>query len=315
MQNWEKQNAAPQRSQRVDLLLFDDFSGLCLANTVEPMRAANQLSGRKLYEWRFVSVDGAPAISSSGMTVATEPMDGPGDMLIVLPSYRFVGHATPMVLRALRAAASRYRHLAGFDTGAWLLAAAGLLNGRRATIHWEELARFEETFPEVDVQRKRHVIDGSRITCSGAQTAFDLMVELIGATHGPALRLEVATLFMSPEATGPQDAPLARGKSVARAVALMQEYLEEPLPIGEVARRIGRSQKDLEARMRRELGAGPQAIYKRLRLIAGRKLVLESDLSVAEIALRAGYQDASAFTRAFRAEFGETPREMRFPPE
>ena len=315
MQSWEKQNAAPQRSQRVDLLLFDDFSGLCLANTVEPMRAANQLSGRRLYEWRFVSVDGAPAMSSSGMTVATEPMHGPGDMLIALPSYRFVGHATPMVLRALRAAADRYRYLAGFDTGAWLLAAAGLLNGRRATIHWEELARFEETFPEVEALRKRHVIDGSRITCSGAQTAFDLMVELIGATHGPALRLEVATLFMSPEATGPQDAPLARGKSVARAVALMQEYLEEPLPIGEVARRIGRSQKDLEARMQHELGAGPQAIYKRFRLIAGRKLVLESDLSVAEIALRAGYQDASAFTRAFRAEFGETPREMRFPPE
>lgn len=312
MQSWEKQNAA---MQQVDLLLFDDFSGLCLANTVEPMRAANQLSGRQLYDWRFVTVDGAPATSSSGMTVAAEPLGGPGDMLVALPSYRFVGHATPMVLRALRTAAGRYRTLAGFDTGAWLLAAARLLNGQHATIHWEELARFEEAFPDVIAQRKRHVIDGARITCSGAQAAFDLMVELIGATHGPALRLEVATLFMSPDATGPQDAPLARGKSVARAIGVMQEHLEDPLPIGEVARRTGRSQKDLEGRMRRELGAGPQAIYKRLRLIAGRKLVLESDLSIAEIALRAGYQDASAFTRAFRTEFGETPREMRFPPE
>lgn len=301
--------------QQVDLLLFDDFSGLCLANTVEPMRAANQLSGRQLYDWRFVTVDGVPATSSSGMTVAAEPLGGPGDMLIALPSYRFTGHATPMVLRALRAAAGRYNTLAGFDTGAWLLAAAGLLNGRRATIHWEELAKFEETFPDVIAQRKRHVIDGTHITCSGAQAAFDLMVKLIGAAHGPALRLEVATLFMSPDATGPQDAPLARGKSVARAIGVMQEHLEAPLPIGEVARRIGRSQKDLEGRMRRELGAGPQAIYKRLRLIAGRKLALESELSIAEIALRAGYQDASAFTRAFRAEFGETPREMRFPPE
>ena len=312
MQSREKLNAAPQQ---VDLLLFDDFSGLCLANTVEPMRAANQLSGRQLYDWRFVTVDGAPATSSSGMTVAVEPLGRKGDMLIALPSYRFIGHATPMVLRALRAAAGRYRTLAGFDTGAWLLAAAGLLDGRRATIHWEELARFEEAFPEVDAQRKRHVIDGDRMTCSGALAAFDLMGALIGATHGPALRLEVATLFMSPEATGPQDAPLARGKSVARAVGLMQEHLEDPLPVPEIARRVGRSQKDLEARMQRELGAGPQAIYKRLRLIAARKLVLETDLSIAEVALRSGYQDASAFTRAFRAEFGETPRQMRFPPE
>lgn len=312
MQSWEKQNAA---LQRVDLLLFDEFSGLCLANTIEPMRAANQLSGQSLYDWRFVTVDGAPATSSSGMTVAAEPMDGAGDMLIALPSYRFVGHATPLVLRALRAAAGRYGVLAGFDTGAWLLASAGLLDGRQATIHWEELNRFEEAFPNVQALRKRHVIDGNRVTCSGAQAAFDLMVELIGAAHGPALRLEVATLFMSPEATGPQDAPLARGKSVARAVGVMQANLEDPLTIREIARSIGRSQKDLEARMRRELGAGPQAIYKRLRLIAARKLVLESDLSVAEIALRAGYQDASAFTRAFRVEFGETPRNMRFPPE
>ncbi|WP_300516049.1 helix-turn-helix domain-containing protein [Aliiroseovarius sp.] len=308
MQSWEKQNAAPQR---VDLLLFDHFSGLCLANTVEPMRAANQLSGRWIYEWRFLTVDGAPATSSSGMTVAAEPMDGTGDMLIALPSYHFIGHATPMVLRALRAAAGRYATLAGFDTGAWLLAAAGLLEGRRATIHWEELDRFEEAFPEVRAQRKRHVVEDNRITCSGAQAAFDLMVELIGAAHGPALRLEVAMLFMSPGATGPQDAPLARGKSVARAVALMQEHLEDPLRIPEIARRVGRPLKDLEARMQRELGAGPQVIYRRLRLIAARKLVLETGLSVAEIALRAGYQDASAFTRAFRAEFGQTPREMR----
>ena len=191
------------------------------------------------------------------------------------------------------------------------MAAAGLLDGRKATIHWEEIGRFGEAFPQVEVLRERQVLDDDRITCSGALAAFDLVLEMIGARHGQALRLEVATLFMSPEATGPQDAPLARGRTVARAVALMQANLESPLSIAALARAVGRGQRDLEARMRAELGATPQAVYRRLRLIQARKLVLESDLAVGEVALRCGYQDASAMTRAFRAEFEVTPRALR----
>ncbi|MCI2399970.1 GlxA family transcriptional regulator [Aliiroseovarius subalbicans] len=311
MRSWAKQHAAPQQ---VDVLLFDEFSALCLANTVEPLRAANALAGLDLYHWRFLTLDGGPATSSSGMQVTAHGRVGDcrGDMLIAMPSYRFQDLAGPTA-RSLRAASKRWHTMAGFDTGSWLLAAAGLLDGARATIHWEELEQFAEAFPEVDVTRERHVIDGNRVTCSGAQAAFDLMVALIGQRQGQALRLEVATLFMSAAAAGPQDAPLARNRSVARAVSEMQTNLEHPLTIREIARRVGRSQKDLEARVAQELGATPQAIYRRLRLISARKLVLESDLPVAEIALRAGYQDASAFTRAFREEFGQTPRQMRFP--
>ena len=228
-----------------------------------------------------------------------------------MPSYDFLRHAAPATARALRSAALRYGALAGFDTGAWLLAEAGLLDGRRATIHWEELARFEEEFPEIETERARQVMDGNRITCSGALAAFDLMLELIGARLGQALRLEVAALFMSPEATGGREPLLAKGKTVARALAVMQEHIETPLSITEVARRAGRSQKDLEARMKAELGAPPRAVYRRLRLIQARKLVLETDQSVGEIALRCGYEDPSALTRAFRAEFQTTPRALR----
>jgi AraC family carnitine catabolism transcriptional activator len=116
---------------------------------------------------------------------------------------------------------------------------------------------------------------------------------------------------MSPEATGPQSAPSARGRSVARAVAVMQENLETPLSIGEIARRVGRRQKELEARMKAELGATPQAVYRRLRLILARKLVIETDHSISEIAFRTGYQDPAAMTRAFKAEFGLAPRSLR----
>ncbi|WP_406647496.1 helix-turn-helix domain-containing protein [Aliisedimentitalea scapharcae] len=310
MQKW---HSDPMATQQVDVLLFDAFSALCLANTVEPLRAANEFAARSVYEWRFLTLDGAPAVSSSGMEVRAHAKlsECSGDILIAMPSYDFLRHATVGANRALRAADRRYRVMAGFDTGAWLLATAGLLDGRRATIHWEELNRFTETFPDVDAERVRHVQDGNRITCSGALAAFETILELISQQQGQALRLEVATLFMSPEATGEQGTLMGRSKSVARAIAVMQAHLEHPLPIGAIARQTGRSQKDLESRMRSELGATPQAIYRRLRLIQARKLVLETGLSVAEIALRSGYEDPSALTRAFRTEFGVTPRSLR----
>ncbi|MBE1281968.1 MAG: helix-turn-helix domain-containing protein [Rhodobacteraceae bacterium] len=310
MKTWVKDSVM---AEQVDVLLFDAFSAHCLANTVEPLRAANGFAGRQVYGWRFLTLDGEPAVSSSGMEVKAHGRlsDCGGTMLVAMPSYDFLRHATVASARGLRAADTRYQVLAGFDTGAWLLANAGLLDGKSATIHWEELQRFGENFPEVQAQRQRQVRDGRYITCSGAMAAFETMLDLIGERHGAALRLEVATLFMSPEATGDQGAVLARSKSVARAVAVMQANLEQPLSIGDVARQVGRSQKDLEARVRKELGATPQAVYKHLRLIQARKLVLETELSVSEVALRSGYDNPSALTRAFKAEFGATPRTLR----
>ncbi|PIE14041.1 MAG: AraC family transcriptional regulator [Rhodobacterales bacterium] len=309
MRNWMNQNAA---AQQVDVLLFDDFSNHCLANTVEPLRAANGFASGQVYGWRFLTLEGAAVASSSGLQVAAHGRlsQASGDLLIVMPSYRARDHATPATRRALRAAARRYGALAGFDMGSWLLADAGLLDGRRATIHWEELDRFAEAFPDVDAVRARHVVDGNRLSSSGALAAFDLILELIGEQHGQALRLEVATLFMAPEAGGAATS-LARSKSVARAVALMQEHLETPLAIARLARMAGRTQKDLETRMKAELGETPQAVYRHLRLIHARKLVLETDLAIAEIALRCGYQDASAMTRAFRGAFGLPPTRLR----
>ena len=308
----KKQNPV-QPPHRVDVLLFDDFSNHCLANTVEPLRAANSLSGRALYEWRFLTLSAAEVTSSSGLRVAAHGTLGgqSGDILIVMPSYRFRDHTTPQARRALIAAQKRYRVLGGFDTGSWLLADAGLLNGYRATIHWEELENFAERFPEVQVERTRRLIDRDRISCGGVSTAFELILDLIGQQHGAALRLEVALLFMVPDAGIPQDAPLRRGRIASRAVAMMQENLEQPLSIPEIAKRLGRPQRDVAARLFADYGSTPQAVYRRIRLLAARKMVQESSFAVSEIALRCGYQDASALTRAFRAEFGTTPRQLR----
>jgi transcriptional regulator GlxA family with amidase domain len=233
-------------------------------------------------------------------------------MLMVMPSYGFHMHGGWQTLAGLRAAADRFDTLVGLDTGSWLLALAGLLDGRRATIHWEELTGFTERFPEVDAVRERYVVDRDRITCSGAMAAFDLVLHLIGQDQGQALALEVEQLFMiRGSARSHAGGAGATSGYVNKALALMQEHLEAPLPISEIANRVGRSQKALSVRMQAELGAGPAQVYRRLRLNLARKLVAETDLTVGEVALRAGYDDPSALTRAFKTEFGVTPRTLR----
>lgn len=312
MPNWDK---SADKCHRIDILLFERFSNHCLANTVEPLRAANELAPGNLYEWRYLTLDGAPATSSSGLLVEPEGAlrDGKhGEFLFVLPSYGFRELATPDCLTALRAAAGRYDVMAGLDTGSWLLAEAGLLTGRRATLHWHELDGFAERFPDVDVLRERYVIDADRITCGGAMAAFDLVSRLVASHHGESLRLEVGHMFMH-EGTvaGGQGLAAPRSRAIQRAIALMREHLEEPLSVVALAQRVGQTQRRLEQGFQRELGATPRSVYRRLRLLPARKLVEESDLSVAEIAVRSGYANPAAMTRAFAAEFGVTPRAIR----
>ncbi|SDX74682.1 transcriptional regulator, AraC family with amidase-like domain [Ruegeria halocynthiae] len=301
-------------TQTYNFLLFDGFSNLCLANMVEPLRAANTLAGQHLYAWQFYSPDGAPVKSSSGLQVAPHGAMGAatGDALIVMPSYGFLEHSVSETLRALRRAASRHSRLAGLDTGSWLLAGAGLLEGHCATIHWDEISRFEEAFPDVEVVQERFVIDRNRITCSGAMAAYDLATALILADHGPLLSMEVAHLLMNrgePSAASPR--MKSEDRLVNRVLAVMQNTLDAPLFIKEIARQLGCSQKTIETRVLAELGITPQALYRRLRLILARKLAIETQQSVAEIASRCGYENPSAMTRAFRAQFGQTPTAYR----
>lgn len=313
MRDWYKSN---EKTYRVGLLLFDRFSNHCLANTVEPFRAANSFAHRTLYDWRYLTLDGEAVTSSSGLVVEPDAalrQELKGDILFVLPSYGYRSLATPQCLAALRGAASRYEVIAGLDAGSWLLAQAGLLNGRPATIHWQELERFSEHFPEVNVRRERFIIDGDRVTCGGAMAAFDLASELIGMHFGEALRVEVGWLFMHEGTASSMPAQLQMPKTgpVQRAVQLMQEHLERPLPMSRIASQVGQSQRALEQRFRSELGATPRTVYRRLRLLAARRLADETEIPVSEIALRCGYADPSAMTRAFREEFGMTPRAIR----
>ena len=294
---------------QISILLFDRFSNHCLANVLEPLRAANDLSSQQVFEWNIVVLGGQRVRSSSGLRLEADAQlaDMRGDILMVMPSYGFLTHANVTSSRALRAAARRFDILAGLDTGSWLLAEAGLLDGYRATIHWDELDRFSERFSDIDVQKEAVIYDRDRITCGGASTAFVLAMQMIEKQHGAALRLRVEHLFSGAYA----QRPVRRGGIAARAVDLMRAHIEEPLPIAQLAQQLGRSQKHLEQQMLARLGAAPQVIYRRIRLERARQLSLDTNISVAEISVRCGYQDASAMTRAFRSEYGTTPQALR----
>jgi len=299
-------------TQEIAVLLFNRFSNYCLANTVEPMRAANDTLGRTAYRWRLLSLDGGPVTSSSGMQLMPDGKlsDVPGgDALFILPSYAYRTYGTPACLDALRAAARRFETLAGLDAGSWLLAEAGLLNGYSATIHFDEFDRFSERFPEVTARRERWIVDRDRMSAGGATTAFELVQHLIASTHGAAVSIEISGLFMQGE-EGTRSGPTPGDRRVQRALTAMRTNLETPLSVAELARAAGCRQRDLEDRFRRSFGATPRTVYRQLRMAEALRLVRDGDLSIAEIALRCGYADPSAFTRAFRTTHGQAPRNL-----
>ncbi|PYG28290.1 AraC family transcriptional regulator with amidase-like domain [Pelagimonas varians] len=313
--NMRNSNHSP-KTRQIGVLLFPEFSNYGLANAVEPLRAANTLARQKLYEWQFLGINEGTITSSSGLPVTPSGTltDHPGgDLLLVMPSYDYKGLTTPTVLRALRSAQKRFAQMAGLDTGSWLMAAAGLLEGQRATIHWDELVAFSEQFPEINVVEDRYISQGPMLSCGGASTSIELMLDLIGQHHGTMLRLEVAALFMHGERKPSDVTPLRMGDDqvVQAAVSIMRRTLETPLPIDAIAKRLGFGLRALEKHFASSAGRSPRSVYVSLRLGAARHLTEQTTLSVSEIATRCGYEDPSAMTRAFRREFGITPRDIR----
>ncbi|MTH97446.1 GlxA family transcriptional regulator [Roseibium sp. RKSG952] len=300
------------KPQTISVLLFEQFSNHCLANAIEPFRAANTIAHQALYEWRHYSLQGGTVTSSSGLPVATASLldiRPAGDFLFVMPSYGFRDYANPRTSDSLRAARKRFQTLAGMDTGAWLLAVAGLLDGHEATIHWDEFTSFSETFPDIEAVEKRFVIEQGIITCGGAATTFELALELIKSRHSALFALEVAALFMHGDKLDLQDPfkRLSADALVLSATALMRRSIENPLPIPKICEYLQIDQRDLEKVFQSETGQTPLAVYKAIRLRQARRMVELTRLSITEIAERCGYRDASAMTRAYRLEFGQPP--------
>lgn len=306
----------------VTLLLFSGLSLLSLAATLDPLRGANRVLGRPAYRWKLVSMDGAMPVASCGLPIPVEGAFAPAEeqgALIVLAAFDAMAHATPRNLKALRAGAKRSTVVGGIESGSWLMGFAGLLDGHRATTHWEDLEDFAARFPHVDVQPDRFVIDEPVFTTGGATPALDCMLSLIRARNGYSAALDVASLYIYEEVRAGSDiqpiVSLGRIRQheprVAEAIRIMETHIDRPLTIAAIARRVGVSTRGLETLFLRIVEVTPGAYYVTLRLNAARRLVLDTNLSLADIAERTGFSAIASLSRAFRRQFGQPPSAAR----
>jgi transcriptional regulator GlxA family with amidase domain len=314
----------PERNFRtvtIDVLVLDQFSLMCLAAVIEPLRAANRVAAQALYHWHVLSPDGAGACTTSGIMVGVDGAFAPDsarDVLFVIGS--FTARAVDRRLSAALRRAARHRlSLGGIEAGSWVLARAGLLDGFSATTHWEDLEEFAAAFPKVAVRQDRFVMDRARWTAGGAAPALDMMLTMIRAEHGLPLALNVASVFIYDQhlaASAPQPV-VSLGRlavsdpALMAAIAVMQTRLEEPAPLDEVAAKAGVALRTLQTRFRAQLGQSPHAYYLDLRLSAAKRMLEQSAASVAEVATAHGFGSASAFARAFRQRFGMRPLAAR----
>lgn len=313
---------APSRQPlTIAVLVLPHCSILEVASVLDPLRAANRHLGHDAYRWRVVSPDGRPVpltcgieLGSSGPLSAAEGADA----LILIVGYRQSEVATRPLLRDLARMAPRFRLIAGIDAGAWVMARAGLLDGHRATVHWEDLEDFASAHPQVDTQPDRWVIDRTRASAGGAAPAHDLMLHLITTRHGAALARQVAASFLTTTRDGhePQLAPAPRpdprlDPRVAAAVGRMEARIDNPETATTIARAVGLSPRRLESLFRENLGLTPAAYAQTLRLQAARRLITDTRHSLTEIALRSGFSSQSALSRAFRHHFGTPPSALR----
>ncbi len=307
---------------KVTLLVLSGSSLMCVASAVDPLRAANRVAGETMFDWKIVTVDGQPAVTTSGLPIAASSAFETGektDVLVLVGGFGTRDQVSHGLVSGVRRVARAARACGGVEAGTWLLGRAGLLEGRTATTHWEDMEDFAAAFPGADVRPDRYVIDGPVFTAGGASPTFDLMLHLIRTRLGMAVALDVASVFIYDQAKAATDAqPLVSlgrldgyDPRLAQAIRMMEAHVDEPLTIAAIARRIGVTARAMEMVFRKSIGETPGAYYLRLRLNAARRLVLDTRVAMADIAARTGFSSAAAFSRAFSKAFGEAPVRLR----
>ena len=308
--------------QNIGFVLVPQFSMFGFSNALEPLRQANRQAGRDCYAWRTYSPDGEPIAASNGITLlpdgAPDNSSWP-DLVLVCGGINIQDHADPAVQRWLRTIARKGVALGGISTGSYVLARAGLLNGYRCTIHWENLFGFGEQFPQVQATENLFEIDRDRYTCSGGTGSLDMMLHIIAQAHGQQLAAAVSGVFMHDRMRTESDQQLMidrirllrKSAKLANAIRLMTAHLEQPLPTAEVARRSGVSMRHLERLFKKHERCTPQRYYLRLRLQRARSLLAQTGLSIMNVALATGFPSQSHFTKCYREHFDITPQRER----
>jgi len=307
--------------REIAFVLFPKFSMIALFGAVEPLRVANRFAG-PVFSWRFVSADGLPVAASNEIpvTVTHRLADiGRPDLAMFCASYEPEHAYTRSTVAQVRRLARQGIPLGGMDTGPFLLAEAGVLDGYRATCHWESLPGFRETYPGIAVTHTLYEIDRDRMTCSGGAAAIDMMLDYIGRMHGPRLAITVADQLVHFR----QPAIVPEGRLPARVryqvsdsrlltvLEAMERHIEDLVPLDELAAMAGTSLRQMERLFADLLGEAPNRFYRRLRLEHAENLLTYSRMSITDVALACGFGGIAQFSRAFREEYGHAPSAHR----
>lgn len=309
---------------RIGFLLFPGFPMACLTSVIEPLRAANEISGTTTFEWRLVSEDGGKVVSSAGLAFETAAILQSANeleclLLLSAPASRFLNPRSASVLRAID------RHgatLGAISGGVFPLVRSGIVRQERLSVHWCYEAAFAAEFP--DIRRSDEVIEISprRITASGAAAAFEVALNLIEKALGSGVADEVACWFQHPmmrKAGVRQTLPMRQSVEtgtelsplVAKAIRIFAEDLLSPATVAEIAERLNITPRHLERSFKQSTGQSPSAYFRHLRMQAARQIVMYTNDSVADAAAAVGYANAKPFVKHYRAAFGLTPQEDR----
>ncbi len=307
---------------RFAFLTLPNYSLIAVTNALEVLRMANRVAGRDVYEWSIVSLDGRPVPASSGLELApTVALDklGKVEILFVCGGINVREAVSNPLLAALRRLAERRIGLGALCTGGYALARAGLLDHYRATIHWENLPALREEFPRVKLNDQVFSIDRDRYTASGGTAPLDLMLNLIQLKHGLRISQLVSEQFVLERVRSAEDrqyVPLraqvgSAHRSMIQVAELMEENIEKPLSLEDIARTTGLSRRQIERLFRRHLDCVPKRYYLEMRLRRARELLLQTAMPIMDVTTSCGFKSPPHFSRCYRALFGHPPSAER----
>lgn len=308
--------------RRFVFLLLEEFTLLSCTAALEALRIANRMSGKTLYEWCLVSETGENRVSSAGASLVVEGTMSElsrDDTILICGGLNVQKHSNLAVLNWLRREARRGVKIGGLCTAAHTMAKAGLIESKHATIHWENHDSFTEEFPDIELTKSVFVADASRYTTAGGTASLDLMLKLISDDHGPDLANTVADLMIYSTIRTDQDTQRmsiptrigVRHPKLSSVIKRMEGNIEEPVSPSVLAKDVGMSTRQLERLFRRYLNRSPKRYYMGLRLQKARNLLLQTDMSVINVALACGFTSPSHFSKCYRSHYGTTPYRER----
>lgn len=317
--------AANDGPVHIGFLMMPDYTMITFANAVAVLRMANRKGQQELYRWSVLTMDGHAVRSSDGLELKPDysVADAAGlDLLFVCGGYKIEHQCAEPVLDYLRQVARRNIPVGAMCTGSYLLAAAGLLDGYRCTIHWENLSSLRERFPQLTVTSTLFVLDRNRLTCSGGVSSMDMFLSIVARLHGAKLVQEISEQFTTERVRTEEDTqrvPLryligVNQPKLMDAVVLMEANIEEPLSLDDMASYLLISRRQLERLFQKNLHCSPSRYYLELRLNRARQLLLQTNMPIIDVAISCGFSTSPHFSKCYSGQYGKPPRAERTAP-